>query len=173
MIFLAFLSLLCLVRAAIPANRPYFIRSQDGTPLDEFRLWIQTLDGGVGSLIPEDNVNHQTYLTNLTVLQADYVRKKDFILFVSSTELSWKEINLDDSSLKALNQSLRHVKRAGSRPMPNQLQGHPPMQWKFFNHRGLGSPPDGPREFRTDSGGNGVNLFVIDSGFNIDLDVCL
>ena len=91
---------------------------------------------------------------------------------VPTDKPSRRQLDFDDSSLPGLNGSLRWAKRGDNRPDPNQLNGLPPMQWKFLTYKGPNSPPPyGPREFRRDSGGEGVNIFVLDSGFN-NIRVC-
>ncbi|KAJ5162542.1 hypothetical protein N7492_007934 [Penicillium capsulatum] len=155
--------------ANVFADDIYLIRSKEGTSFKDFQLWTDHLDGGAGYLDPDQSTNYLTYLTSLTVARADAIREEDIISSISVHEIDLIEFHKDDSNSTALNR-LRHSKRETNRPTPNQRNGYPAMQWKFLNYNGRGSPPYGPPEFRTDSGGAGVNLFVIDSGFNVDLD---
>ncbi|KAJ5156596.1 hypothetical protein N7492_009399 [Penicillium capsulatum] len=96
------------------------------------------------------------------------IQNAEFLNLGVTPEPIGTEATLDDSDLPIQKRSLQH--RSKTRPTPDQSIGYPPAQWRFITYKGRGSPPYGPREWRTDSRGKGVNLFIIDSGFNVHLD---
>lgn len=67
------------------ANQPelYWFKTKAGTELATFAAYIKTLpDGGTGDQIVLSHLPWQMYITHLTPVEAEGVRKQEFVKFV-------------------------------------------------------------------------------------------
>lgn len=158
------------------AKRSYLIQTKDHTPLETFHTWTQKLDGNSGIQIAHANVDHQSYVTELTPAEAEEVKQTDFIQSVYEQG----EPRTARNHRAVPNSQLDHRKPApraqSSRKSPleqrtivNQVTLSNQKRLISWNQRGR--PPVDTSYLTDGNEGNGVDIYVIDSGFNVDLEV--
>ncbi|KAJ6130036.1 tri m 2 allergen [Penicillium capsulatum] len=164
--------LLTLVEAL--TKKSYLVTTKDNTSLETFHSWIQKLDEGSGIQIVHEHVDHQSYVTDLTPDEADEVRKKSFI------ESVFEQGEPHEVRLSRAIPSSRLDKGfiSSAQPSPKspleqrKVEGHGTLntQMKMMSWNGMGRPPI-TAQYETDqNGGEGVDLHIIDTGFNVHLE---
>jgi hypothetical protein len=83
---------------------PYYTASKWGTPLDIFRNFTMELDGGIGKLGPdEDDLDYQTYDTNLTPSQADGLQAEYLlVLTIYANVVNPMDIECNSEDVRAI-----------------------------------------------------------------------
>ncbi|KAL1597255.1 hypothetical protein SLS60_008839 [Paraconiothyrium brasiliense] len=170
----------------------YFIVTREGTSLDDFKKFIENVDGGFGISHASEYVPHQTYLTVLKPAVADNLQSNySFIRWVNPFVVTKGYLEAADEEYHAVDRD--GVSYLGSDRLSTQLQGFPgdrtaalfPLaflppdpnasSWKKM----ISSPPlsqipkppsQDPDYVADDSLGKGVTIYVIDDGFDINLD---
>lgn len=175
LLFLAVCVLLSTMADA-STKKSYFIRTKENTSLETFRSWIQELDKGQGTQIVYDHVYHQSYVTELTAAEAEQVKQKDFILFVYE-----QGEPLQANASRALPRSQpgdeqSNPRARSSRKLPIQertveSKGTLNLQKKFISWNQRGRPPITAPDVFDDNDGEDVDVYIIDTGFNLNLEV--
>lgn len=163
-----------LAQANISTPEPYFIRTKRHTPREKFDQLVDEIDGNEGTQIAFKNLSHYSYITNLTDTQANEIRKKDFILlvaprFLGQHEKRWESVpnssNSSDDFLTSHDRSLLEPRVTVSGRSLIEQQ-------RFISFNRMGQPPLSAKYKRDDSEGQNVRLFMMDSGFNLEIPVC-
>jgi hypothetical protein len=183
-----------------PSDIPieHVISSQEGTPLDIFKGFIQTLDGGKGELHTWDMIESQIYTTNInTTMALELPKKHDFILRISANTPMDETIDGSIEEYRAVNavqfpsgsfESLRDrnvikdARNSSSDIYSRAMNADEPNApyWKRMISappRDVNLPDSDPTRDQSfladDSGGRGTTIYVLDDGFDIDLPVSL
>ncbi|KAJ5178794.1 hypothetical protein N7492_002004 [Penicillium capsulatum] len=169
------LCFLLLTIAESSSKTSYFIRIKDNTPLETLRSWIQTLDRGSGIQTVYEHVDHQSYVIELTPAEADEIKKTDFIHSVyergeprdarsnhaiPSSRLDEEHFITDDQPSHKPSLQQRAIVDHGA--LTNQ------KRWISWNEPGR--PPITEGYVTDDNGGEGVDIYIMDTGFNVDLE---
>lgn len=172
------LCFLLLTLAEASTKKSYLITTKDNTSLETFHSWIQKLDESSGIQIVHEHVDHQSYVTDLTPAEANEVSKKSFIEFVFE-QGEPREVRLSRATPSSRLDDKEFISYAQPSPKSpleqRKVEGYGTLntQMKMMSWNGMGRPPI-TAQYETDqNGGEGVDLHIIDTGFNVDLEVPL
>ncbi|KAJ4303823.1 hypothetical protein N0V90_002724 [Kalmusia sp. IMI 367209] len=115
----------------------YYIRTKEGTSLEDFKKFIQELDQGAGTAYTwnPDIIPHQSYLTMLRPSVANSLKEKyDFILFVHHFVASPEDIESTEE-FHAVDQSESRHHFSQSYPDDDRKLEPPPQQIKTRRSR--------------------------------------
>jgi hypothetical protein len=182
---------------ALPGEEkiPYFICSRAGTAFSTFEQFVNDLDGGVGVLRDLGEVGHQSYVTDLTTQQAAGLKQEnDFILSVFPNTFDPEDLeDEDDFNAIATNSFEKYWSRSNPSDGTEARKSHiqqgrgvsisarakiPPSQNTPYWKKMIAQPPAVPPNaapplvsVADDSGGRGTTIYILDDGFDLNLDV--
>ncbi|KAJ5570548.1 uncharacterized protein N7459_009978 [Penicillium hispanicum] len=156
-------------------KKSYFIRTKEDTSLETFQSWVQELDNGQGRQIVHDRVYHQSYVTNLTATEAEQVKQKDFILFVyeQGEPLLINASRAIPHSQPGDGPSIPQARWTRKSPVHERtMEGVRTLntQQRFISWNQGGRPPIDAQYESDDNDGEGVDIYIIDTGFNLNLE---
>lgn len=174
----------------------YFISTKKGTPREKFDDFIQDLDQGRGESYIFDNIESQSYLTDLKPAIVDELLSKyDFISRIfhdapmdetyDGGQEEFRAIALqDEPAVFWRKDSKRHnipgVARQSSQTLKRALlpeEVDAPWWKKILSapprnvDEPRGTPKDDPPYLAEDSGGKGTTIYILDDGFDTTLQV--
>lgn len=164
-----------------PTASSYFITTKRGTSLTKFKAFVHGLDGGAGTQIAYSEVDHQGYVTDLTVAQLATVKALPFIRTVSYnipvTELE------DDEDFRAvpnrafspefdeLHDVTNHKssKLLSPRAIAQSPRSNSGSHLKMISSDKTGKPTED--YLFDDTLGKGTTIYVIDTGYDLSKPV--
>ncbi|KAJ5166052.1 hypothetical protein N7492_006348 [Penicillium capsulatum] len=166
---LAALLLILMVVFAESSPSPYLIRTKRATSKSQFDAFVQELDGGEGEQFTFRHLTHQNYLTNLTETQAKEIRKKDFIqlLLPQQDENHPKLMVRAPRDLDLLSSNLSREQSLA--PRADLTSSPKAEQPGMLSYNRQGFCPPGVLYSRDESEGEGTRVFIMDTGFNLDV----
>lgn len=164
-----------------PTASSYFITTKRGTSLTKFKAFVHGLDGGAGTQIAYSEVDHQGYVTDLTVAQLATVKALPFIRTVSYnipvTELE------DDEDFRAVpNRAFspefdeihdvtnhKSSKLLSQRAIAQSPRSNSGSHLKMISSDKTGKPTED--YLFDDTLGKGTTIYVIDTGYDLSKPV--
>lgn len=165
-----------LAMAEASTKKSYLISTKNHTSLEVFRSWIQKLDGSSGIQIVHEHIEHQSYVTELTPSEAEEVKRTDFIRSVHEqgepitvrSHRAAPSSGLNDTELAPHAYSSR---KSGLEERKVVDHGTLTNQKKWLSWNQEGRPPIDAQYVTDDNEGEGVDIYLIDTGFNVHLEV--
>lgn len=154
---------------ACATSVPYFISSRSGTDKSVFEAYVNKLpDNGKGHYLSFPNTPWQSYITNLTLEQAEQANKQPFMYFVK--QVTEPPVDPDDVSelppsgntieRRLFNKNLRS--RKNSEPHLKMISAK--KSKNLFRRGKLADYTFDPLL------GKGQTIYIVDDGFNLDHD---
>lgn len=162
---LLFLLYLHLVTAAPgPAVTEYFLGTRHRADPSAFESWVRSTNNNISYRTYGDT--NGNYVANLTQSQADSISRLPFILFVLPHEHAHQPVwmHMPESTDPSMSRGSLEP-----REVSTILTDVP--QFQFISNKRRGAFDKNWPYSRDDSEGRGTMLFIIDTGFNLDIEV--